>query len=233
MNGGARKAFGVEALLRWTSPDLGNVPPATFVPIAEESGLIVSIGDWVLETACGQVRQWIDRGLGDLHLAVNVSGVQLASAGFFSTVKATLEKTRLAPGALLLELTETTVVNSDDATRRGLEELRAAGVRIVIDDFGMGYSALSYLKSFPVDVLKIDRSFVRGLPDHAGDAAIVAALISLSRGLDLGVVAEGVETEEQLTFLGEKGCDQAQGFLFSRPLPARDLEERHPFGSRP
>ncbi|HQR45004.1 MAG TPA: EAL domain-containing protein [Thermoanaerobaculia bacterium] len=225
VGGRNRKVFGFEALLRWSSPELGEVPPARFIPVAEESGLIFPVGEWVLRTACAQAATWSRAGLAPLTAAVNVSSLQLARPDFPDTVFSILRETGLPAGHLLLEITESCLLSGDPETQSRLQRLRAAGVRLVIDDFGMGYSALRYLKSLPVDALKIDRTFVEGIAPDSGDAAIVSALISMSRSLKLDVLAEGVETEAQLRFLCERECDQAQGFLFSRPLPAESFEE--------
>jgi diguanylate cyclase (GGDEF)-like protein len=214
---------GSEALLRWNSPELGPVPPSTFIPVAEESGLIVPIGAWVLETACRQAKRWQDEGLKAGLISVNVSGVQLASESFAPTVARILAETGLAPGTLMLELTESALLGNEEEVLGRLEKLRALGVSLVIDDFGAGFTALRFLKRFPVHALKIDRSFINGIARDTSDGAIVSALIAMSRGLRLTVVAEGVETEGQLRFLREEGCSQAQGFLFSRPLPAEDF----------
>ena len=214
---------GSEALLRWNSPELGSVPPSTFIPVAEESGLIVPIGAWVLETACRQAKRWQDEGLKAGLISVNVSGVQLASESFAPTVARILAETGLAPGTLMLELTESALLENEEEVLGRLEKLRALGVSLVIDDFGAGFTALRFLKRFPVHALKIDRSFIDGIGRDTSDGAIVSALIAMSRGLRLTVVAEGVETEGQLRFLREEGCSQAQGFLFSRPLPAEDF----------
>ncbi|MGA7990164.1 MAG: EAL domain-containing protein [Thermoanaerobaculia bacterium] len=220
VDGKSREVTGFEALLRWNSPALGAIPPARFIPVAEESGLILGFGDWVLRTACRQAAAWASEGLGPLDVAVNVSTFQLRQSGFPWVVRDALRQTGLPPERLCLEITESALLAHDDVTTAGLSELKRIGVRLVIDDFGTGYSALRYLKNFPIDSLKIDRSFVDGIATSAGDTAIVSALVAMSRGLGITVVAEGVETEEQFRYLQSLECDQAQGFLFSRPLEA-------------
>lgn len=217
------KVFGSEALLRWNSPQLGQVGPATFIPIAEECGLIIPIGAWVLETACRQAMRWHEEGLDAGLISVNVSSVQLASEDFATTVARILEETGLAPGTLMLELTESALLTAEEDVIPRLARLRRLGVSLVIDDFGAGYTALRFLKRFPVHALKIDGSFISGISPDSSDSAIVSALIAMSKGLRLTVVAEGVETEEQLRFLKGEGCDHAQGFLFSRALPADEF----------
>jgi diguanylate cyclase (GGDEF)-like protein/PAS domain S-box-containing protein len=220
VDGKSRKVSGFEALLRWTSSALGEVPPVRFIPVAEESGLIFRIGEWVLRTACRQAGAWAAEGLGSLDVAVNVSTLQLGRAGFADVVRDALCQAGLPPERLSLEITESALLAHDEATVACLSDLKKSGVRLVIDDFGTGYSALQYLKNFPADGLKIDRSFVDGIVRNPGDTAIVSALIAMCRGLRIAVVAEGVETEEQFRHLQSLECDQAQGFLFSRPLPA-------------
>ncbi len=214
---------GVEALLRWNRPGCPPVSPADFVPVAEESGLMVALGEWVLRSACLQMKAWLDEGLPALQLSVNLSGHQLREGDFAAAVAAVLEETGLAPGLLQVELTENGVISQDAATVSQLRRLKDQGVSIAIDDFGMGYSALGYLRRFPVDVIKIDRSFVGAISDNPADAAFVSAVIAMARRLNLTVVAEGVETPEQLSFLQENACDLAQGFLFSKPLPPEEF----------
>jgi diguanylate cyclase (GGDEF)-like protein/PAS domain S-box-containing protein len=216
---------GVEALLRWHRPDLGVVSPARFVPVLEENGLIVPVGEWVLRTACRQARAWQENGAGSLRMAVNLSARQFGREDLVGTVARVLEETGLDPRCLELEITESLLMEDIEASSRALDELKRAvnGVRISIDDFGTGHSSLSYLKSFPIDLLKIDRSFVRDLATDPDDAAITTAIIGLAHNLRLEVIAEGVETEEQLSFLRNKRCDEAQGYYFGQPLPAGDL----------
>ncbi len=217
------KVVGVEALVRWQHPELGLVGPLEFIPIAEETGLIVAIGDWVLRTACTQARAWLDRGIGPLRMAVNLSGRQFREDRLVEQVLAILRETGLPPGLLELEITESTLMDAGPTTVERLHQLRAAGVHLAIDDFGTGYSSMNYLKRFPVGMLKVDRSFVRDLPGDADDAAITQAIIAMARSLDIGVTAEGVETQAQADFLAQAGCALTQGYLFARPLPAEEL----------
>ncbi|HJV88390.1 MAG TPA: EAL domain-containing protein [Noviherbaspirillum sp.] len=216
--------IGMEALIRWQHPELGMVPPDRFISLAEEIGLIVPIGAWVLRTACTQNRAWQRAGLGKLRVAVNLSARQFAERDLVQTIAAVLEETGLEPQYLDIELTESLVMTDVEFTTSVLRELKALGVHLSIDDFGTGYSSLSYLKRFPIDMLKIDRSFVRDITLDADDAAIVQSIISLAHGLRLKVIAEGVETEEQLEHLWLHGCDQMQGYYFSRPLAADAFE---------
>lgn len=210
---------GMEALLRWHDPDLGAVAPANFIPVAEESGLILPIGEWVLREACRQNRAWQDAGLPVLPVSVNLSAVQCRQAGLEEVVLDALGSAGLAADCLELEVTETSIMHDIEAVGGTLEALRARGIRLSIDDFGTGYSSLAYLKRLPLDRLKIDRSFVRDAPHDADDAAITAAIVGMARTLGLRTLAEGIETESQLEFLRRLGCEEAQGFLFSRPLP--------------
>jgi diguanylate cyclase (GGDEF)-like protein len=214
---------GVEALLRWNRPGCPPVPPAEFVPVAEESGLMVALGEWVLRRACHQMKVWLAEGLPELQLSVNLSGHQLRESDFAAAVAAVLEETGLPPALLQVELTESGVITQDAATISQLQKLKQLGVSIAIDDFGTGYSALGYLRRFPVDAIKIDRSFVAAISASPDDAAFVSAVIAMARRLKLTVVAEGVETAEQLSFLKDNVCDLAQGFLFSRPLPPEEF----------
>jgi diguanylate cyclase (GGDEF)-like protein len=214
---------GGEALLRWNSPQLGTVTPTEFVPLAEESGLMVDIGTWVLRTALRQARAWLDAGLTFERMAVNVSLCQLVRGNLAELVKEALDAARVPPGLLELELSERGVLRSDAETLRQLRAIRDLGVRLAIDDFGTGNSAVAYLKQFPIDVLKIDQSFVRGLHSSSEDAAITSATIAMARKLGLRVVAEGVEEQVQMDFLREHGCREYQGFLFSPAVPADDF----------
>lgn len=212
-----------EALLRWRDPELGLVPPDTFIPVAESSGMVLPIGEWVLRTACAQAKEWQEAGMGAVPVAVNVSAVQFRQEDFCAVVRRALRESGLAPEYLELELTESLLLSSGDRTLQVLDELKAMGVKLAIDDFGTGYSSLSYLKQFPVSKLKIDRSFIRELGDNSDDAAITAAIINMARCLDLRVTAEGVESEAQLSILRQYECDEVQGFLFSKPLAAEDV----------
>jgi diguanylate cyclase len=210
--------IGVEALVRWHHPERGIVPPTQFIPIAEECGLIVPIGRWVLWEACRQVRAWQAAGLPTIYLAVNISAVELRAPDFVAGVRTILTESGLDPHLLELELTETFLMLDARSTAEVLRELKQIGVTLALDDFGTGYSSLSYLKRFPLDTLKIDRSFVRNITTDADDASIVTAVIGLGRNLHMRVVAEGVETREQLEFLREHGCPVGQGFYFSVPV---------------
>ncbi len=216
---------GAEALLRWRSPDLGFMPPDEFIPLAEATGLIDGIGDWVLDAACRQLRAWLDAGLPDLRVSVNVSGRQFRRTLLFDSVYHALEANRIAPGQLELEITESILLEDVTDNLAKVHELKKLGVRISIDDFGTGYSSLRYLKQFPVDALKIDKSFVRDVTTDPGDATIVIAMVNLARNLDLEVVAEGVETLEQQEFLQECECTTVQGFYIARPLPPKDFAD--------
>jgi len=217
------RAVGVEALVRWQPPGEALVPPGKFIPIAEETGLIVPLGEWVLRTACAQARAWIDAGLPPLQMAVNLSGRQFQSADMVELVRTVLEETGLPAQYLELELTESVIMGHAEQAIATLDALKALGVSLAIDDFGTGYSSLAYLKRFPIDKLKIDRSFVDGVADDADDREIAATIIAMARSLNLDVLAEGVETEQQLAFLRLYGCDQYQGFLFSKPMPAEQM----------
>ena len=217
------RIVGVEALLRWQHPEMGLVSPARFIPILEETGLIFEVGAWVVHTACEQAKRWEDAGF-PLRVAVNLSARQFEQEDIPEVVRQCLGEFGLPPGRLELELTESMVMGDPEKSRGVLERLKSERtVRISIDDFGTGYSSLSYLKLFPLDVLKVDRSFVRDVPHEENDAAIVSAIISLAHDLSLEVIAEGVETREQLDFLRERGSDQAQGYFFSRPILADEL----------
>ena len=216
---------GIEALLRWQHPELGMVAPARFIGLAEETGLIVPIGAWVLRTACQQARAWHDAGFGHLRVAVNLSARQFAQPDLLPSIAAALEETGLPPAALELELTESLFMHDVAQAVHLLYDLKALGVALSIDDFGTGYSSLSYLRNFPIDVRKIDRSFVNDIASDADDAAIVASVIALAHNLELRVIAEGVESEEQLDFLRRHGCNEIQGYYFSRPVEAGALQQ--------
>jgi diguanylate cyclase (GGDEF)-like protein/PAS domain S-box-containing protein len=214
---------GAEALLRWTHSDRGPVAPIKFIPVAEDSGLILSIGLWVLREACGQAKKWLDRGLPATPMSINVSGVQLQDATFLQDVLSMLGETGLAPGLLELELTESVLMHLPEHAQTALQHLRDLGVTVSIDDFGTGYSSLSYLKKLPIDALKIDQSFLHQMNGSPNGTAIAIAIIRMGKSLNLRVVAEGVESGEDLAFLKEHDCDEAQGFYFSRPLPAEQF----------
>jgi diguanylate cyclase (GGDEF)-like protein/PAS domain S-box-containing protein len=218
------RVVGVEALVRWLDPVEGLIPPSDFIPLAEQSGLIVAIGDWVLREACLQGSRWTEAGLPPLTLAVNVSSRQFQYGNLAGKVAAILEETGFPADRLELELTESVLMKHQQEAMAILAQLRQLGVRIAIDDFGTGYSSLAYLKGFPIDTLKIDKSFVNDIPLHQDDMEIAATIIAMAHTLRLQVLAEGVETQAQLDFLREEGCDLYQGFLMSRPLPAADFE---------
>ena len=220
----AERISGVEALVRWTRSDLGPVSPARFIPVAEETGQIVAIGEWVLEQACMQHRRWLEAGLLDCPMAVNVSGVQFVRDGFVDMVAAVLERTGLPAGRLELELTESVTMETDGKTQEKLHRLRALGVTLSIDDFGTGFSSLGYLKRLPIDKIKIDRSFVNDITHDSGDAAITLGVIAMAHHLQLRVVAEGVETAAQRAFLKRHQCDAIQGYQLTPPLPPEGLE---------
>jgi EAL domain-containing protein (putative c-di-GMP-specific phosphodiesterase class I) len=217
--------IGVEALIRWHHPERGLVPPVQFIPIAEDCGFIVPIGQWVLREACHQARAWQDSGLRPMRIAVNVSAVELRASGFVAGVNDILTQTGLDPRYLELELTESFLMQDSKSTVAVLQSLKSMGVQLALDDFGTGYSSLSYLKRFPIDTLKIDQSFVRDLTTDADDASIVTAVISMGKSLHMGVVAEGVETREQLAFLREQSCPEGQGYYFSRPVVAEEFSQ--------
>ena len=217
---------GLEALLRWQHPDLGLVPPDKFIPIAENIGLITILGEWVLRTACGQARKWQDEGLPAISMAVNVSAVQFRHDGFCDLIRAALEETGLPPECLELELTESVLLADVDATISVIKELKAIGVTLAIDDFGIGYSSFSYLRQFHISKLKIDRSFIRDVAVNPDDAAITAAIISMATSLRLTVIAEGVENEAQMSFLRSHQCNEIQGYFFSKPLTAENATEK-------
>jgi diguanylate cyclase (GGDEF)-like protein len=216
------RLVGWEALLRWQSPELGAVSPEEFIPVAEQSGLILPIGDWVLREACRQMRAWQDLGLTAGSMAVNLSTRQFRQRHLAEEISTALSDSGLAPAALELEITESSLMDNLAAAASVLAELEQLGIRIAVDDFGTGYSSLNYLKMFSIHCLKIDRSFIRDIPGDENDTAIVRTIIALARSLDLTVVAEGVETDAQLAYLRANHCDQTQGYLFSRPLPPDD-----------
>jgi diguanylate cyclase (GGDEF)-like protein len=219
VDAGSGRISGAEALLRWEHPELGSIPPADFIPLAEKSGLIIPIGEWALRAACLQLKEWHAAGFPKLHLAVNVSARQFEEAASADMIVQILQETRLDPGCLELELTESALMADAEHLIKSLGRLKDSGVKLAIDDFGTGFSALGYLRRLPLDILKIDQSFVRDAANPDG-AALVSSIITLAHKLRLRVVAEGVETEEQLMFLKRLGCDNMQGYLFSKPLPA-------------
>ncbi|MCZ8512010.1 EAL domain-containing protein [Paenibacillus filicis] len=216
--------FGMEALVRWQHPEWGLVSPGEFIPLAEETGLIVPIGNWVLKEACIQTKAWQKKGYPSLVVSVNISAIQFHQIHFVQIVMNALEESGLSPDQLCLEITENVAMNNVPYIIETMQRIKALGVRISIDDFGTGYSSLSYLKRFRVNTLKIDQSFIRDLTCDEDNAAIVTALIAMSHRLKIKSLAEGVETKEQLDFLMSQGCDKIQGFVFSKPIPAADFE---------
>jgi diguanylate cyclase (GGDEF)-like protein len=224
-NGGMRRIHSAEALIRWRHPEWGLVPPDRFIPLAEESGLIVPIGEWVLREACRQMRAWQDQGLPALRVAVNISGVQFRRVDLVDTVGRALDDAGVEPRHLEIELTETAVMSDPEESVDTLQRLSRMGVIVSVDDFGTGYSCMSYLRRFPIDKLKIDRSFITNVLTSTDDAAIVQAIISLAHSLRLKVVAEGVESAEQFQFLQKHGCDHYQGYYFSKPIDADTFTE--------
>lgn len=217
------RVIGVEALLRWQHPQHGFVSPDIFIPLAEQNGSIVAIGEWVLDQACKQLREWHDQGFIDLRMAVNLSSVQLHHAELPRIVNNLLQVYRLPPRSLELEVTETGLMEDITTAAQHLLSLRRSGALIAIDDFGTGYSSLSYLKSLPLDKIKIDKSFVQDLLEDEDDATIVRAIIQLAKSLGMQVIAEGVETIEQEAYIVAQGCNEGQGYLYSKPLPPREL----------
>ena len=222
------RILGVEALLRWQHPKHGAILPETFIALAEKTGLIMPIGEWVLRKACTQMRAWHECGFTDLRVAINLSGRQLERPGLVKMVRDILVETGLAPHALELEITETHLIrdHGTDEAVAAMEELQTLGVAFVIDDFGTGYASLTYLKRLPIQALKIDKSFVRDLGSSPHDAVIVCATIAMTCGLGIRVIAEGVETAAQATFLRTHGCESAQGYYFAKPESAKDMTER-------
>jgi EAL domain-containing protein (putative c-di-GMP-specific phosphodiesterase class I) len=216
----------MEALIRWRHPELGLIPPIKFIPLAEETGLIVPIGEWVLRRACEQATQLQQTATEPLTIAVNLSPRQFEDEDLVRLVTEVLEQTGLPASLLELEITEGMVMQNPDVSARLLGGLKEMGVRLAMDDFGTGYSSLAYLKRFPVDIIKIDRSFIQGIPDDDDGSKLTQAIIAMARSLELKTVAEGVESSEQAQFLREHDCDEIQGYFFSRPLPFAQLVER-------
>jgi EAL domain-containing protein (putative c-di-GMP-specific phosphodiesterase class I) len=218
------RIVGVEALLRWNCPELGTVPPERFIPLAEETGLIVAIGEWVLRTCCLQNKAWQEAGLTPLTIAVNLSARQLQKKDLSADISAILQETGLKPHFLELELVESMVMKDVESSMGIMKDLKGLGLQLAMDDFGTGYSSLSYLKRFPFDKLKIDLSFVRDIMTDPESAAIVRAIIAMAHNLGLRTVAEGVETEDQLKYLRLHGCDEIQGYYISRPVSGPEFE---------
>ncbi len=221
----SRRIIGLEALVRWIDHDGSIIGPDAFIPLAEDTGLIIPISNFVLKTACAQLKAWHDIGFNDLQLSVNLSGKQLQSPNLMGFILDVIEETGIPSHLLELELTEQVFIENIKSHTNFMHAVRDEGMTLAIDDFGVGYSSLSYLKHFPVNVLKIDRSFVQDLPDDKDDATITQTIINLANSLDIGLVAEGVETEDQVDFLIERGCMVGQGFLFSRPIPSAEMTE--------
>lgn len=216
---------GAEALIRWNNDEIGFVSPVDFIPMAEETGLIIPIGEWVIRTTCQQISEWKNKGHTDVRIAVNLSARQFRQGNLAKMIDSILKEYGLTTESLQLEITESLLMSDKDDSKRILEELKAMGFQIYLDDFGTGYSSLSYLKKFPIDALKIDRSFVMDIPDNTDDMAISSAIVAMSHALRLDVVAEGIETMAQYNFLRGLGCEEAQGYLFSKPVPADEFEK--------
>lgn len=214
----------VEALIRWNHPERGVIPPNCFIPIAEDTGLIVPIGEWVLRTACKQNKEWQDKGYKPIRVSVNISPIQLRQWDFVNLLERILEEVQLDPSYLELEITENSLMESMEENIEILDRLRQMGVRIALDDFGTGYSSLNYLQQLPINNMKIDKSFVQDIANDRNKSYIAESIIQLAHRLNLEVIAEGVETEEQLRILVNKNCDIIQGFIFSEPLPSGQVE---------
>jgi EAL domain-containing protein (putative c-di-GMP-specific phosphodiesterase class I) len=217
------KITGVEALLRWKHPTRGLISPMQFIPVAEDSGLILPIGAWVLREACRQAQIWVEEGLPETTMGVNVSSVQFRNEDFLEDLFAALRESGLKPSSLQIELTESALMENPHVAAATLQTLREAGVQVAVDDFGTGYSSLSYLQKFPLDVLKIDKSFIRRVTADTDQMTIVSAIIGMGKKLNLRVIAEGVEATETIAFLKDQQCDEAQGFYFSQPVPAEQF----------
>lgn len=225
------RIVGAEALARWFQPRVGWISPEDFIAVAEDSGLIVRLTQWVLRQACAQAQAWRTMGMPAIPIAVNISAIDLRQRDFVDNLASILQQTGLAPTLLELEITESVLMQNVDATVQTLQKIKAMGIRLALDDFGTGYSSLSYLRRFPIDVLKIDQSFVRGLSVNSQDAQLISAIIGMGRSLELSIIAEGVETVEQLKFLQAQQCEEGQGFLFSKALPAEDFAQLLQVGS--
>jgi EAL domain-containing protein (putative c-di-GMP-specific phosphodiesterase class I) len=219
----SERILGAEALLRWRHPELGLFSPSDFIPLAEMLGLMMPIGQWVLNASCEQVREWHDTGYPDFRVAVNVSSRQFQQHDFVAGVTQALEESRIFPGSLDLEITESAVMRDPEGSIATLHDLKKRNVRISLDDFGTGFASLNYLGRFPIDRIKLDASFVHELQRDSNHRTIARAVIAMAHGLRLTILAEGVETPEQLAFLRDEGCDEAQGYFFGRPLPAPDF----------
>jgi EAL domain-containing protein (putative c-di-GMP-specific phosphodiesterase class I) len=220
---GTGRISGMEALVRWSSPLHGSLSPLEFIPLAEETGLILSIGEFVLKSACKQLMLWKNAGLPPLRMAVNISSQQIEQDGFCDYISQLLQEYHLDGSMLELEVTEGALLNDGEHIIAKLKMLASMGIKIALDDFGTGYSSLSYLQKFPIDTLKIDQSFVRGLPGDPNNVSIVTAICAMAQGLKMNLIAEGVEKSDQLRFLHSLNCNEAQGFLFSKPLPGNEM----------
>lgn len=216
----------MEALLRWNHPEKGMIRPDQFISVAEETGLIIPIGKWVARQSCRMSKDLTAAGFGNLHVAINVSPKQFSDPELVSSIAAILKEEQLDPSLLELELTEGLLLEATEDTRQQLDSLKKLGLSLAMDDFGTGYSSFSYLKKFPIDVIKIDRSFIRDIPDDEDDMEITSAVIAMAHNLKLKVVAEGIETAAQLAFLRRHRCDVGQGYLFDRPIPGEELIEK-------
>jgi len=225
------RLLGYEALIRWQHPTRGLLPPAAFLSAAEDNRLTSRLGAWVLHQACEQAQAWRGMGLPPLDMAVNVSAIDFRQHDFVDNLAAILKQTGLPPAWLELEITENVLMQNVDDTVQILQTIKAMGVRLALDDFGTGYSSLSYLRRFPIDVLKIDQSFVRGLNENNQDAQLISAIIGMGKSLELNIIAEGVETVEQLNFLKSQQCEEGQGFLFSKAVPPKDFARLLQVGS--
>jgi EAL domain-containing protein (putative c-di-GMP-specific phosphodiesterase class I) len=219
------KLIGAEALLRWNSPVLGFLPPADFISLAEENGMINQFGEWALRTACRQHKSWQEQGMGNLTIAVNLSGLQFHQSMFVVMVANIIQEYSINPSFITFELTETMLMSDTENMLKKLKELKRIGIKLSIDDFGTGYSSLRYLNRFPLDTLKIDRSFVKDLPESSDASAIVNAVLALAKALKLKTIAEGVETEQQLEFLQKTTCNAVQGYFFAKPLPVAEFQD--------
>jgi len=226
-SGDGKRLTGAEALLRWRHPRRGLVPPGDFIPVLEELGLVVDVGDWVIGEACRQLKTWHQTNVRVPKVSVNISARQFSDGQLGTRIANILKETGLPPACLELELTESILMREVSEAMQILAGLKNLGLSIAVDDFGTGYSSLNYLKQFPIDVLKIDRTFVDGLPSGEQDAQIARAIIAMAHSLNLAVIAEGVETQEQLDFLREHGCDEVQGYLFGRPMPPSQFEAQY------
>ena len=225
INVNADSIDGFEALIRWDSPELGYLPPLKFIPIAEENGFIITLGEWILRTSCIYIKMLNDRIQANYKISVNISVIQLLQDDFANIVKNILEKTGLDASLLELEITESVIMESAKVITKKFAELREIGVRIALDDFGTGYSSLSYVKSLPITTLKIDKIFVDDIKNSDSNTKVTDTIIDLGHKMELTIIAEGVETEAQLAYLIENGCDVIQGYLYSKPLPEKELEK--------